>query len=107
MLVGITMGVGIEILLSALLRTLASASEGDPFISANAERLRRIAWALLGLQLLDFTAALIGRYFPSLGSAAPQISFAPGGWLAILMLFILSRVFIAGTAMRDDLEGTV
>ena len=105
--VGIAMGVGIDILLSALRRTLASASTGDPFISANAERLRTMGWALLGLQLLDFPAALIGRSFPSLGTAAPDIGLAPGGWLAVLMLFVLSRVFTAGTAMRDDLEGTV
>ena len=107
MVVGVAMGLGIEVLLSALRRTLASASTGDPFIAVNAQRLRTMGWALLGLQLLDIPAVFIGRLFPSLGSAAPEISFAPGGWLAVLMLFILSRIFTAGTAMRDDLEGTV
>lgn len=105
--VGIAMGIGIEILLSAMRRTLVGASTGDPFISANAQRLRTMGWALLGLQLLDLPAALIARSFPSLGTAIPDIGWAPGGWLAVLMLFVLSRVFTAGTAMRHDLEGTV
>jgi hypothetical protein len=29
------------------------------------------------------------------------------GWLAVLLLFVLARVFDYGTRMRDDLEGTV
>lgn len=107
MVIGIVMGLGIEVLLSALRRTLASASTGSPFIAANAQRLRTMGWALLCLQLLDIPAALIGRLFSSLGTAASDIGFAPGGWLAVLMLFVLSRVFTAGTAMQDDLEGTV
>ena len=29
------------------------------------------------------------------------------GWLAVLLLFVLARVFNHGTRIRDDLEGTV
>ena len=29
------------------------------------------------------------------------------GWLAVLLTFLLARVFAEGTLMRDDLEGTV
>jgi hypothetical protein len=29
------------------------------------------------------------------------------GWLAILLLFVLAQVFLEGTRMREDLEGTV
>jgi hypothetical protein len=29
------------------------------------------------------------------------------GWLAILMLFVLAQVFLEGTRMREELEGTV
>jgi hypothetical protein len=66
-----------------------------------------MGWALLGLQLLDIPGALLGRFCPSLGSAAPDVSFSPGGWIAVLMVFVLSRVFAAGSAMKDELEGTV
>ena len=29
------------------------------------------------------------------------------GWLAIILTFVLARVFAEGTLMRADLEGTV
>ena len=33
--------------------------------------------------------------------------FSPGGWLAVILTFVLARVFAEGTLMREDLEGTV
>lgn len=66
-----------------------------------------IGWALIVLQLLDIASILLDRRFPSLGSAAPNGDVSIGGWMAVLMAFVLSRVFAAGSAMRDDLEGTV
>jgi hypothetical protein len=107
MLLGIAMAVVTDRLLAALAQIIASAGAGDPFISANARRLQTIGWALLALQLLDIPGAFLAKFFPSLGSAAPDVTFSPGGWIAVLMVFVLSRVFAAGSAMRDDLEGTV
>jgi Protein of unknown function (DUF2975) len=107
MLLGIAMAVITDRLLAALAQIIASAGAGDPFISANARRLQTIGWTLLTLQLLDIPGALLEKFFPSLGSAAPDVTFSPGGWIAVLMVFVLSRVFAAGSAMRDDLEGTV
>lgn len=107
MLIGIAMTVAIDQLLVPLAAIVASARQGDPFVSANAARLRRIGWALLGLQLLDLPCALLARFWPSLGSAAPTGDISVGGWLATLMVFVLARIFAAGSAMRDDLAGTV
>ena len=107
MLIGLAEAIGTEILLRALAQIIATTSVGDPFIAANARRLQTIGWALLGLQLLDIPCALLDKFWPSLGSAAPGASFSPGGWLAVLMVFVLSRVFAAGSTMRDELEGTV
>jgi hypothetical protein len=107
MLIGIAMAVATEIVLRALAQIIASAGAGDPFIAANARRLQTIGWALLGLQLLAIPCALLDKFCPALGSAAPGASFSPGGWLAVLMVFVLSRVFAAGSTMRDELEGTV
>lgn len=107
MVIGVAMAIATGVLLAALTRILASARAGDPFAFANAGRLRIIGWALLALQLLDLPAALLARFFPSLGTAAPEITFSPGGWVAVLMVFVLSRVFATGSAMKDDLEGTV
>jgi hypothetical protein len=42
-----------------------------------------------------------------MGSAAPNGDISIGGWIAVLMVFVLARVFAAGSAMRDDLEGTI
>ena len=89
------------------LRLFASAEAGDPFISVNARRLQTIGWALLFLQLLDIPGAIISKFFPVLSSGDGGVPFSPGGWIAVLMVFVLSRVFTAGSAMRDDLEGTV
>jgi len=47
-------------LIRALRRVVASASVGDPFIEANAVDLVRVAWLLLGVNVID---ALIKRWF--------------------------------------------
>ena len=107
MLLGIAMAVATDRLLAALAQIIASACAGDPFISANARRLQTIGWALLVLQLLDIPGAIIERFFPGLGSGAPNGTFSLGGWMAVLMVFVLSRVFAVGSTMRDELEGTV
>ena len=107
MLIGIAMTIATDRLLVSLSGVVASAGEGDPFIPANAGRLRRIGWALLALQLLDLPCTLLARFWPSLGSAAPAGGISVGGWLATLMVFVLARVFATGSLMRDDLAGTV
>lgn len=107
MVLGVVMAVAIHMLLRALGRIIATVSTGDPFIADNAARLRTIGWSLLTLQLLDAPAALIAHGFPALGSAAPDGGVSPAGWLAVLMAFVLARVFVVGARMRDDLEGTV
>ncbi len=107
MVIGMAGAVGTEMVLRALTQIIASAGEGDPFIAVNARRLQTMGWALLGLQLLDVPGELLHRFCPSLGSAAPDVSFSPGGWIAVLMVFVLSRVFAAGAVMKDELEGTV
>jgi hypothetical protein len=107
MAIGIVMAIATDRLLAALARIIASARLGDPFDAANALRLRTIGWALLVLQSLDIAGMLLGRLCPSLGSAAPDTGISVGGWVAVLMVFVLGRVFAAGAAMRADLDGTI
>jgi hypothetical protein len=33
--------------------------------------------------------------------------FSVSSWLAIILCFVLARVFAEGTLMREDLEGTI
>ena len=96
----------------AVLRRLAamvqSVRDGDPFVAANAERLQAIAWFLVGQQMLSLIIGLIGQ-----SVSTPQhplqldAGFSPSGWLAVILTFVLARVFAEGARMREDLEGTV
>ena len=94
--------------LKRLLAIVETVRAGDPFIAANADRLQVIAWALLTLQLLS---PVIGAIAKTVSTPAHPLDidagFSINGWLAVLLTFLLARVFAAGTRMRDDLEGTV
>ena len=107
MLIGIAMTIATDRLLVPLSRIISTAGQGDPFIPANADRLRQIGWALLALQLLDLPCTLLAQFWPSLGTAAPAGGISVGGWLATLLVFVLAHVFATGSLMRDDLAGTV
>jgi hypothetical protein len=94
--------------LKRLLAMVGTVRSGNAFIAANAERLQAIAWALLALQLLSMVIGAIGKTVST--PAHPvhlDAGFSINGWLAVLLTFVLARVFAEGAAMRDDLEGTV
>lgn len=108
MLVGIGSVPLAHIILSRLLAMVETVREGDPFVADNAVRLNRIAWALLGLETLHLVAGIVSAAAST--PAAPldiDWSFSVTGWLAVLLLFVLARVFAEGARMRDELEGTV
>ena len=96
------------VVLKRLLAIVETVRAGDPFVAANAFRLQAIAWALLALQLLSLTIGAIAKAVST--PAHPlhlQAGFSISGWLAVLLTFLLARVFAEGTVMREDLEGTV
>lgn len=94
--------------LKRLLAIVETVREGDPFVAANASRLQAIAWVLLALNLLSI---VIGAIAKSVSTPAHPLhidaGFSINGWLAVLLTFLLARVFAEGTLMREDLEGTV
>jgi hypothetical protein len=94
--------------LKRMLAIVGSVRAGDPFVAANASRLQSIAWVLLALQLLSL---VIGAIAKALSTPAHPINvdagFSVNGWLAVLLTFVLARVFAKGALMREDLEGTV
>jgi hypothetical protein len=94
--------------LRRLLAIVETVREGDPFVAANAHRLQVIARALLALQLLSLVIGAIARAV-SIPAQPLDIDagFSINGWLAVLLTFLLARVFAEGTLMREDLEGTV
>ena len=96
------------VVLKRLLAIVETVRAGDPFVAANASRLQTIAWALLALQLLSLVIGAIGKAVST--PAHPvhlDAGFSINGWLAVLLTFLLARVFAEGTLMREDLEGTV
>ena len=97
-----------HILLTRLLAIVETVRFGDPFVSGNAARLQTAAWALLGLELLHLAVGAIAAAASSKSQPLDiDWNFSVTGWLAVLLLFVLARVFEHGTRMRDDLQGTV
>jgi hypothetical protein len=94
--------------LKRLLAIVETVRAGDPFVAANATRLQAIAWAQLALQLLSL---VIGAIVKAVSTPAHPLhinaGFSINGWLAVLLTFLLARVFAEGALMREDLEGTV
>lgn len=98
----------VHFVLTRLLTIVETVSVGNPFVSANAARLQGIAWAVLGLELMHFA---VGAVAAGVSSAAVPLNirwgFSLTRWLAVLLLFVLARVFEQGARMREELEGTV
>jgi hypothetical protein len=94
--------------LKRLLAIVETVRAGDPFVAANASRLQAVAWALLALQLLSLVIGAIGKTISTPAHPVDlDAGFSINGWLAVLLTFLLARVFAEGTLMREDLEGTV
>jgi hypothetical protein len=96
------------VVLKRLLAIIQTVRDGDPFVAANAHRLQAIAKALLVLQLLSIVIGAIGKAVSTPAHPVDlDAGFSVSGWLAVLLTFLLARVFAEGTLMREDLEGTV
>jgi hypothetical protein len=94
--------------LKRLVAIVDTVRAGDPFVALNADRLRVIAWTLLVLQLMSLVIGGIAR---TVSTPEHPLHLDAGlsvsGWLAVFLTFVLARVFVEGTLMRQDLEGTV
>jgi hypothetical protein len=97
-----------HMILKRLIAMVGTVRAGDPFVAANAYRLHAIAWLLVAMQLISMTIGGIGK---ALSTAEHPFhldaGFSVNGWVAVLLTFILARVFAEGAVMREDLDGTV
>jgi hypothetical protein len=108
MIVGIAGAFIAHRILTTLLQMVDTVRAGDPFVVGNAARLQALAWWLLGAEGLHILVAVLARL-----ASTPErqidigwnFSFTP--WIAVLLLFVLARVFDHGARMREDIEGTV
>lgn len=108
MIAGIAGAIVAHRILTGLIQIVHTVREGDPFVPANASRLHSLAWWLLGAELIHLLVGVLARLAST--SAQPldldwRFSFTP--WIAILLLFVLARVFAEGTRLRDDVVGMV
>ncbi len=108
MVVGLA-GAGILFfILQRLFEIVDSVRVGEPFIVENAGRLRKIAWALLVVELSNY---VVGAISAAVSTETLPLDLgwgiSPTRWIAVLMLFVLAGVFEHGARMRADLEGTV
>jgi hypothetical protein len=108
MVIGIAAVPVTHIVLTRLLAIVETVGVGDPFVSENAERLETIAWSVLGLELLHLAVGAISAGINAAGQKLDiDWNFSVTRWLAVLLCFVLARVFETGARMREDLEGTV
>ena len=108
MLVGVAAALVVDRVLRLLRAIVDTVRAGDPFLVVNARRLETIAWWVLageGLRLLIGAIALATT--SSMPALDLDLGFSVTPWLAVLLLFVLARVFAQGARMRSDLEGTV
>lgn len=97
---------------SELRGIIDSVGEGEPFRPENADRLSRMGWIMVALQVLILPIAALAVWFAPFAEKIDAHAHVDGGLdggsiLLTLILFILARVFREGTRMREELEGTV
>jgi hypothetical protein len=97
-----------HVVLKRLLAIVGTVRAGEPFVAANASRLKAIAWVLLALNLLSI---VIGAIAKTVSTPAHPLNldagFSINGWLVVLLTFVLAGVFTQGALMREHVEGTV
>lgn len=89
-------------------RVIDSVSQGDPFAPVNAQRLARMGWLTVAIELVSIPVGGIGQWLAAtIKDATSDFGISVGGLLLAMVLFILARVFREGARMRAELEGTV
>ncbi|MES2001053.1 MAG: DUF2975 domain-containing protein [Pseudomonadota bacterium] len=106
MVLGLPMIAAVHVLLSRLLSMVETVRLGDPFVPENAVRMKTIAWCLLAVQILHLSFGLMAAIMNAAGSRIDW-TFSITGWVAVVLLFVLARVFEEGTCIRADLEAMV
>ncbi|MFN4097769.1 MAG: DUF2975 domain-containing protein [Sphingomonas sp.] len=105
--IGLAAAPAVHLIFTRLIAMIDTVRAGTPFAGVNADRLRHVAWAVLALQLLDLGFGVVATRLSAATGEVMAWQFSLTGWLAVLLLFVLARVFQQGAAMQDEIEGTV
>jgi hypothetical protein len=106
MLLGLPMIAAVHILYSRLLAVIETVRVGDPFVPENAVRLKTMAWCLLIVELLGLSFGAMAATMNAAGSNI-EWSFSATGWVAVVLVFVLARIFEEGARIRADLEAMI
>ncbi|MXP48167.1 DUF2975 domain-containing protein [Altererythrobacter luteolus] len=91
-------------------KIIDTVGQGDPFVDENADRLEKMGWIAAVFQVaaipMMMAVAYLQTQFPE-QEIQLDIELSATGVLLAIVLFILARVFRQGSAMREELEGTV
>lgn len=106
-LIGLVAVVAVHAIVRALQSIIATIRADDPFAAGNAAAVRRIGVGLLVIQLCDLGFGIASGWLARLGADTLGWTPSVAGWLSVLLAFVLAQVFASGTALRDDVAGTV
>ena len=91
-----------------ILAIIGSVEDRNPFVVANAVRLKAIGWLMVAVQIIGIPLAIVAREAADMfGENNVDLDISLNGILAILLVFILAGIFERGAEMREELEGTV
>lgn len=100
---------GIIFICHQLRKILKTLADGDPFVSANSNRLTKIAGAIALMEIGRMIAIVCIRNFVDFSppESAPSFSISLVSWAGAVAFFVLSQVFREGTRLRDDAKMTI
>lgn len=103
------MMIGIIYICFQLRNILMTLADGDPFVSANSNRLMKIASALAFMEIGRMVAIIASRQLLVFEPAetTPPFTISAIAWASAIAFFVLSQVFREGTRLRDDAKMTI
>jgi hypothetical protein len=102
---------GLVFIVGRLRRVFLTLTQGDPFRPENVQRLRRIGFALGGLELLSYAVRWAVMMWDRTDGATQfrQVGedFNLTIWFAVLVVLVLAEVFREGARLRREAELTI
>lgn len=90
-------------IVNRLLEILRTLRFGSPFVRENADRFRKVGYALLFVEAAKLTLGIFGFAF----DADLDLGLDPTNWIGIIAVFVLAEVFREGARMKEEQDLTV
>lgn len=98
----VTVGVTLYVV-NRLLEILRTLRFGTPFVRENADRFKRVGFALLLGEASKIIFGILGAIFDAEVDIDTQLTT----WIAIVAVFVLAEVFLEGAKMKEEQDLTV